>query len=323
MKKTLNQILKLIKKSKAILITSHMDPDGDSIGSQLAWGSFLKRFKKPFKIINQGQISEKYRFLDPQNLIENIDSKDYKDFRPDLVFIFECSYLDRIGRVQKLISPKTSIINIDHHQDNQKFGSINILDKKASAVAEIIFDLLKLAKFKITPQVANRLYAAILTDTGRFRFASTTSKCLRVCAELIDSGADPKLLTDKIYYSVNLSDLRFLGYVLSQMEIEADGKISSIALKKEILDRYQINTENTEGIVDYSLLLKGVKVGVLFKELAPDRTKVSLRSQNDIDISKIAKTFGGGGHKNAAGCLLRVNMQEAKEIVLGEIKKWV
>jgi len=225
-KKTLNQILKLIKKSKAILITSHMDPDGDSIGSQLAWGSFLKRFKKQFKIINQGQIPEKYQFLDPQNLIENIDSKNYKDFRPDAVFIFECSYLDRIGRVQKLISPKTPIINIDHHQDNQKFGTINILDKKASAVAETIFDLLKLAKFKITPQTANWLYAAILTDTGRFRFSSTTSKCLRVCAELIDSGADPKLLTDKIYYSVNLSDLRFLGYVLSQMEIEEDGKIS-------------------------------------------------------------------------------------------------
>ena len=323
MKKTLNQILKLIKKSKAILITSHMDPDGDSIGSQLAWGSFLKRFKKQFKIINQGQIPEKYQFLDPQNLIENIDPKDYKDFRPDAVFIFECSYLDRIGRVQKLISPKTPIINIDHHQDNQKFGTINILDKKASAVAETIFDLLKLAKFKITPQTANWLYAAILTDTGRFRFSSTTSKCLRVCAELIDSGADPKLLTDKIYYSVNLSDLRFLGYVLSQMEIEEDGKISSIALKKEILDRYQINTENTEGVVDYSLLLKGVKVGILFKEIAPDRTKVSLRSQNNIDISRIAKAFGGGGHKNAAGCLLRVNMQEAKEIVLKEIKKWI
>ncbi|OGC84071.1 MAG: hypothetical protein A2V73_00385 [candidate division Zixibacteria bacterium RBG_19FT_COMBO_42_43] len=323
MKKTLNQILKLIKKSKAILITSHMDPDGDSIGSQLAWGSFLKRFKKQFKIINQGQIPEKYQFLDPQNLIENIDSKNYKDFRPDAVFIFECSYLDRIGRVQKLISPKTPIINIDHHQDNQKFGTINILDKKASAVAETIFDLLKLAKFKITPQTANWLYAAILTDTGRFRFSSTTSKCLRVCAELIDSGADPKLLTDKIYYSVNLSDLRFLGYVLSQMEIEEDGKISSIALKKEILDRYQINTENTEGVVDYSLLLKGVKVGILFKEIAPDRTKVSLRSQNNIDISRIAKAFGGGGHKNAAGCLLRVNMQEAKEIVLKEIKKWI
>ncbi|EQB63577.1 MAG: Phosphoesterase RecJ-like protein [candidate division Zixibacteria bacterium RBG-1] len=300
-----------------------MDPDGDSIGSQLAWGSFLKRFKKQFKIINQGQIPEKYQFLDPQNLIENIDSKNYKDFRPDAVFIFECSYLDRIGRVQKLISPKTPIINIDHHQDNQKFGTINILDKKASAVAETIFDLLKLAKFKITPQTANWLYAAILTDTGRFRFSSTTSKCLRVCAELIDSGADPKLLTDKIYYSVNLSDLRFLGYVLSQMEIEEDGKISSIALKKEILDRYQINTENTEGVVDYSLLLKGVKVGILFKEIAPDRTKVSLRSQNNIDISRIAKAFGGGGHKNAAGCLLRVNMQEAKEIVLKEIKKWI
>lgn len=323
MKKKLKQILKLIKKSKTILITSHMDPDGDSIGSQLAWGAFLKRHKKQFKIINQGQIPEKYLFLDPQNLIENIDSQDYSDFRPDAVFIFECSYVDRIGRVQKIISPKTSVINIDHHQDNQKFGRINILDKKASAVAEIIFDLFKLAKFKITPQTANCLYAAILTDTGRFRFSSTTSKCLKVCAELIDAGADPKLLTDKIYYSVNLSDLRFLGYVLSQMEIAEDGKISSIALKKEILDRFQINTENTEGIVDYSLLLKGVKVGILFKEIGPDKTKVSLRSQNNIDISKIAKAFGGGGHKNAAGCLLRTNMQEAKEIVLREIKKWI
>ncbi|OGC78503.1 MAG: hypothetical protein A2145_02170 [candidate division Zixibacteria bacterium RBG_16_40_9] len=162
-----------------------------------------------------------------------------------------------------------------------------------------------------------------MTDTGRFRFSSTTSKSLKVSAELIELGADPKLLTDNIYYSVNLSDLRFLGYVLSQMEIEENGKISSITLRREILDRYQINIENTEGIVDYSLFLKGVKVGILFKEIAPDKTKVSLRSQNNLDISKIAKAFGGGGHKNAAGCLLRVNLEKAKKIVLGEIKKWI
>ena len=323
MKKTLKQIESLIKKSKNILITSHMDPDGDSIGSQLAWSSFLKKFKKRFRIINQGQIPEKYLFLDPQNIIENIDAQEYPGFKPDLVFIFECSYLHRIGRVQKLISPQTPLVNIDHHQDNQKFGKINILDKKASAVGEMVFDLFKLAKFKISPQTASWLFAAILTDTGRFRFGSTSSKCLRICAELIDSGANPRLLTDKIYYSVKLSDLRFLGHILSQLEIADDGKISSISLKKEILDRYQISTENTEGIVDYSLLLKGVKVGILFKEIAPDKTKVSLRSQNNIDISQIAKVFGGGGHKNAAGCLLRVNLEEAKEIILREIKKWI
>jgi len=322
-KKTLKQIESLIKKSKNILITSHMDPDGDSIGSQLAWSSFLKKFKKRFRIINQGQIPEKYLFLDPQNIIENIDAQEYPGFKPDLVFIFECSYLHRIGRVQKLISPQTPLVNIDHHQDNQKFGKINILDKKASAVGEMVFDLFKLAKFKISPQTASWLFAAILTDTGRFRFGSTSSKCLRICAELIDSGANPRLLTDKIYYSVKLSDLRFLGHILSQLEIADDGKISSISLKKEILDRYQISTENTEGIVDYSLLLKGVKVGILFKEIAPDKTKVSLRSQNNIDISQIAKVFGGGGHKNAAGCLLRVNLEEAKEIILREIKKWI
>lgn len=323
MKKSLNQILKLIKKSKTILVTSHMDPDGDSVGSQLAWASFLKSFKKKVKVVNQGGIPEKYLFLDSQNLIENIDTQDYTDFKPDLVFILECSYLNRIGRVKKLLTPEVPLVNLDHHQDNQKFGTINILDKKASAVGELIFDLLKLAKFKITPQVANWLYAAILTDTGRFHFSSTTSKALKVSAELIELGADPKRLTDNIYYSVNVSDLRFLGYVLSQMEIQEDGKISSITLKREILDRYQINTENTEGIVDYSLLLKGVKVGILFKEIAPDKTKVSLRSQNNLDISKIAKSFGGGGHKNAAGCLLRVNLEKAKEIVIGEIKKWI
>ncbi len=323
MKRNLKKILKLVKKSKRILVTSHSDPDGDSIGSQLALGFFLESFKKQIKIINQGQVPEKYLFLDPEKKIKNDQYEDYQDFKPDLVFVLECSYLERIGWVKKLISPGTLMVNIDHHQDNQGFGTINILDKKASAVGEVVYELLKEAKFKISDQVANWLYAAILTDTGRFRFSSTTSKSLKICAELMEKGAEPKVLTDKIYYSLPLSDLKFLGYALSNMEVDEEGKISSITLDRETLEKYQIDLENTEGMVDYSLFLRGAKVGILFKEVDPNRIKVSLRSQDNLDISKIARVFGGGGHKNAAGCTIKGSLEEAKRKVLEEIKKWI
>jgi phosphoesterase RecJ-like protein len=177
MEKAFEKIIDLIESSQGILITSHRDPDGDSIGSQLALDSFLQKFRKPTRIINQGCFPLRYIFLDPQRRIErfNLGTGGRKiDFHPDLVFVLECSSLDRLGEVKKIIPQESRIVNIDHHPDNERFGMVNYVDQKASAVGEMIYFLLKDYDFPITPMMANQIYTAILTDTGRFTYSNTS-----------------------------------------------------------------------------------------------------------------------------------------------------
>ena len=324
MEKMVEKILDLIESSQRILITSHRDPDGDSIGSQLALDGFLQSFGKTTRIINQGCLPHQYAFLDPQKRIENfnlgVNRKDL-DFEPDSVFVLECPSLDRLGDVKKIVPPESKLVNIDHHPDNERFGTINYVDLKASAVGEMIYCLLKDYDFPISPMMANQIYAAILTDTGRFRYSNTSARCLSICAELIKLGADPKTLTNKIYFNHSLAFLKLLGTILENLEVRDTGKICSMTIDRRLLSELGVKHQEIEGIVGYSLFLSGVEIGLLFTETEEGKTKVNLRSQSDFDVSKLAKILGGGGHKNAAGCTLNYNLEEAKRIIFDQILK--
>ena len=324
MKKTFEKILDLIESSQRILITSHRDPDGDSIGSQLTLDGFLQSFGKTTRIINQGCLPHQYAFLDPQKRIENfnlgVNRKDL-DFEPDSVFVLECPSLDRLGDVKKIVPPESKLVNIDHHPDNERFGTINYVDLKASAVGEMIYCLLKDYDFPISPMMANQIYAAILTDTGRFRYSNTSARCLSICAELIKLGADPKTLTNKIYFNHSLAFLKLLGTILENLEVRDTGKICSMTIDRRLLSELGVNHQEIEGIVGYSLFLSGVEIGLLFTETEEGKTKVNLRSQSDFDVSKLAKILGGGGHKNAAGCTLNYELEKAKKVVFDQIPK--
>lgn len=315
----LEQIANLIDKSQRILITSHKDPDGDSIGSQLALAELLEGRNKEFRIINQGHIPSKYGFLDSQGKILSQDLKE--DFKPDLVIVLECAGLDRIGWVGKLIEPEAKIINIDHHLDNERFGTVNLLNSDASAVGEMIYDIFKYLNYPISQNAATNLYAAILTDTGRFGFNNTTSRCLEICAELIRCGANPKLVTDRIYFGLEKSYMSLLGHLLSSMQFFENNRICLFELKKGTLEKYGVGSNETEGLVNHTLFTKGVAVGILLIELEENRVRVGLRSQNNFDVSKLAKEFGGGGHKNAAGCIVSAKLEEVKQLILKQIGK--
>jgi len=316
--KTAKAVEKVLSKAKNILVTSHQDPDGDSVGSQMALIAYLQKKKKKILALNQGKMPNKYRFLDAKGVIREA-TEPLPGFFPDAVFVVECPSLKRIGCVQKLLRPETIIVNIDHHPKNEKFGRINWLNSNASAVGEMIYEFLIAARFKITRPVAEALYTAILTDTGRFRYSSTKPKTLEICARLMQLGADPQKITEEVYYRISPSDLRLVARVLEGMELHEEGRVCFLSIDDRILLETGARFEDTEGIVDYSLFLRDVLVGVLFKELTPGKTKVSLRSQNGIDISPIAKSFGGGGHPNASGCALPLPLTEAKRTVLQKV----
>lgn len=316
-----DQIIELVKNAKSILITSHIDPDGDSIGSQLALGNWLEELGKKVKIINQGKTPKKYLFLDVKKAIVNFDDIANINWDVDIFFVLECTNIERIGRVRELINEEIKIINIDHHSDNSNFGSFNYIDTKASALGEIIYELITYAGYRMNSDVATQLYAAILTDTGRFSFSSTTAKTLRICSELIELGADHKEINSQIYYNNSESALRLLGFTLQNLETFEQGKISFMVIGQDSLKNFGASIEELEGFVDYSLFLRGAEVGVLFKQKGEDLTKVSLRSQDSFDVSSLAKFFGGGGHKNAAGCSIKKDLKSTKELILRKIKE--
>lgn len=321
MKEKFDRIIESVKKVRRILITSHLDPDGDSIGSQLALKGWLMDLAKEVRIINQGKIPSKYLFLDEEKAIEDFDSAKAIDWSADLIFVLECPNLERIGEVKKLLKEGAKVINLDHHPDNSFFGDISYVDTQACSLGEIIYELLIYSGYRLNKLTATRLYAAILTDTGRFRFSNTTPEALRIGAELIAQGANPREINNQIYYNNSNASLKLLGFLLLNLETFANGKISSLVIDQQTLKELNVSKEDTEGFVDYSLFLKGAEVGVLFTQKNDSKTKVSLRSQNSFDVSALARTFGGGGHRNAAGCTVNQDLNSTKELILKKIEE--
>jgi phosphoesterase RecJ-like protein len=323
MKDKLKKILNLIDESTKVLITSHRDPDGDSIGSQLALAHLVEGRGKAFRIVNQGELPQKYAFLDTQAQIESLEALGEaagKELEADLVFVLDCTSQNRMGEVAKIIPPQAVVVNLDHHGDNENFGTLNYLEPQASAVGEMIYSLFRAAGAPLTPQVSTWLFAAILTDTGRFKFSNTSPACLRACAKLIESGADPREITNRIYFNHSLAFLKLLGAVLSGPEITEDQRVCIMTVKRDTLVNLGVDPKEMEGLVNYSLFLQGVEIGLLFTEKDQGNTKVNLRSQNQFDVAQVARAFGGGGHRNAAGCTLSLPLEQAKRTVLENIQ---
>lgn len=319
----LKKILDLILKKERIAIISHVNPDGDSIGSQIALGNFLQSQGKKVVMVNQDETPSRYSFLDPQKRIRRIDrvKRSLEDFDPDLILVLECSNLHRVGELRDMIPSRAMIINIDHHPDNSLFGSVNYLDPEASSTGEIIYRLFRCANFNVDLNTAFALYAAILTDTGRFSFSNTTPQALEICSGLIQAGADPKSITSQLYFNHSEGCLRLLGNVLENLELLGDGKYCSLTIAHQLLKHFGVNPQDTEGFVDYTLFLKGVLVGAFFLESPPKVVRVSLRSQNFVDVGVIAKSFGGGGHRNASGFILNEDLENTKKTVHQKILK--
>jgi phosphoesterase RecJ-like protein len=317
----LAEINALIEKHGCFLITSHADPDGDSIGSQMAlYYSLLNRGKKA-EVVNQGSMPAKYRFLDPDKVIRF--SSGSLSLSPEVVIVLECPSLDRIGFVKELIPESAILINIDHHNDNENYGYVNITDRESSAVAEILYLLFEEGKSEITPEIAKQLYAAISSDTGRFRFGSTTSRSMLVASKLIEKGADPKEIADNLYSGMLPSTIQLLGHTLASLKIEAGGKLGYFILTGESLKKSGAMIENSEGFVDFILSINGVRMGFLFKELPGDEVKVSVRSQNGYDSAKFAALFDGGGHTNAAGFSRKGKIKTVIEDVLKKALEYI
>jgi phosphoesterase RecJ-like protein len=312
----LRRIKSVLSKSKTVLIASHIDPDADTIGSMLALYLALKRMRIKATMYSEDRVPATYRFLPNAADIENsIDlGKTY-----DTVITVDAADIKRAGHIDLRLQAKT-LINIDHHPDNTKYGDINFVSLVSSS-AELVYKLFKFLNVRITKEIATCLYTAMITDTGNFRYENTSSSTFEIAADLVRSGISPNLISSKIYESRSVSSLRVLALALDRMQATPNCEIVWSAVTRAMLESTNAHGEELTDIVDHLRMIKGAKVAVLFREAKDGLTKVNLRSKDNTNVQKIAAELGGGGHKRAAGISLSKDIDAAQKLVISTVKK--
>lgn len=309
------EIRTLIEASRRVLVASHVHPDGDALGSQLAFAEYLKSLGKEVLLVRDDDIPSKYEWLNGVTAIPHFDEyKDHLTF--DTAVILECPDMQRVGRAAQFLTDETAIITIDHHPDNNSFGNVNWTNVDASSVGEMLYEYFVKVGFAVDANVAELLFTSILTDTGRFRYRSTSRRTMEIAGLLIEAGAQPQKICDMVYYNLQPSRMRLTGKVLNSIEFCHDEQICLLTLTKKMLEDSAAHDADSDGLVDYTLHNVGVQVGALLKQIGPNATKVSLRSRNGINVSEIAGRFGGGGHYNASGCTVSMPLEKTREELL-------
>ncbi len=305
------------KRNQHILISSHVRPDVDALASELALAEGLRSIGKKVTVINDTKNAVMYDFLPGIRRIHTY--KKGMKFIYDLAIIVDCGDLNRIGRVQEIIDFSKPIINIDHHVTNDRFGNLNLVDKKASSTAEIIYRLLKKGRFKMTASIARLLYLGIMTDTGSFRYDTTTAETHRIVADLMRFKFSVQKIYEKIYESIPVDNIKLFTKIISNFTISHKGKVVSVELRRKSLEKFRGEFDLRDKIFSFLRSIKGVEVVAIFTEDRPNLTRVNFRSQRHIDVARLASFFGGGGHKRASGCTIEVNMSKAKKMVFRQL----
>lgn len=311
----ISRIAEALSECSTILVVSHIDPDGDALGSMLAMDQYLRDSGKQVTSVCDSEIPDKYKFLPGANRILDTRSLDASKVF-DAIVVLECPEQSRVGASLRFFETASHVLVIDHHHGNRMFGTVNWVEPAASSVAEMLFQYFQATGYEISPTVADCLYTGLLTDTGRFRYGSTSASSFQMAAYLREAGADIRGIVDRVYYQMPQSSLRMLGQVLSNMEYHADNRICVLMLTNAIREATGATDSDSDGLAEYSLYTTGVEVGLIFKETTDGAVKVSIRTYDRVDAQEIASQFNGGGHKNAAGCKISGALSDVKPKVL-------
>ena len=306
------EIYDILSQYEHIVVTAHVSPDGDAIGSVVAMYQWLKHVGQDAVMVIDDDIDDKFFFLDGV-----LDIKKPEDVKTDaswLTIVLDCTGPSRIGKAADLIAGK--VLNIDHHISNEHFADWEYVLPDQAATCEILTDLFHTWQVEVTSVMANPLYMGIATDCGFFKFSNTKGHTLRMAASLVDAGAQPNVISEHLD-ARSLDKLKALSEILKHIELFADGKVSSISYTPVILE---LTGEHTDMYIDYARNIKGVEVAFTVKYINEGETRVSFRSKT-VDVNAVAAVFGGGGHIRAAGCTIHLPLEQAKAAVLAEVEK--
>jgi phosphoesterase RecJ-like protein len=317
----LAEVIACIKKHRRFLISAHTNPEGDALGSELAFYRLVKALKKEAYVVNEDKVPLEYGFFPDIDKIRLFNGDARKiDF--DCFVLLDCSDKERCGEVGSLAGPDKAVLNIDHHISNRYFGKVNWVEPYASSASEMVYRLFKSMRIPIDKKSALLLYVGIMTDTGSFRYSNTSAFTHLAAADLMRQGLDVRQIYKSVYENIPYRDMKLLSGILPGMKRQAQGKVVWFKIKREVYRGKKVTFDLSEHILSFARAVKGIEVAVIFKENLGNKNEVRInfRSQGKVDVNKVASFFGGGGHKSAAGCTVSGNIDDICRRVLARIK---
>lgn len=304
---------RVLREHRRFAILSHVRPDGDAIGSQIALALSLKQSGKEIRVWNEDGMLEKYSFVPCAEILTRPPTAP-EDF--DVAVALDTAIQSRLGNALPAIRSAQVWINIDHHQSNPRYGDLVYVDPSAPATGEIVFELIKSQGFALNREIAENLYVAISTDTGSFQYPNTTARTFEIAAELIRNGVDVGRVSQQLYENYPRRRIELLRTLLETMRFAPNGRVAWFSLNLTIAGRLAVTPEDNEGLIDHLRAVRGVVVAIFFEELIDGKVRVSMRSKSaNVDVSVICQKFGGGGHPAAAGARVRGTLAEVEKNV--------
>lgn len=317
------EIISIIQNNRSFVLTSHVNPDCDALGSELALAEHLHLMGKQVTIINSDGTPTAFNFLDPKHKIRRYSPKRHDTIikKADVIAVLDASGgWSRLGGVGEALSQAPAHkICIDHHPDATDFVNAAVVDTDAAATGELIFELVQAMGGSVSHHMAQALYAAIVTDTGSFRFPKTSPRTHRITARLLENGADPLKIYTQIYEQNSLGSVRLRGHVLDSIQTAANGQVAYYSLSQKTLKEYGVKSSELDGFASLGQLIGGVRVTLFCMEASGGRVKISLRSDGSVAINGIAQTHGGGGHPSAAGALVSGSLKTIVPEILAQV----
>ncbi|MEW6554928.1 MAG: bifunctional oligoribonuclease/PAP phosphatase NrnA [Actinomycetota bacterium] len=313
-------IASLLRDAETVGVASHVNPDGDSVGSLLALSMVLERTGKRVRacVPEPAKYPPQYGFLPGRELL--MDPGELEEGL-ELFVALDCSNPERLGPLRVKAESAQTLINIDHHEDNKLYGTVNLVDAAASSTSELVFAVIREAGWPLDPEVATCLYTGVVTDTGRFQHRNTSPRTFSLAGELAAAGGDIFRVVKEVYDNQSLAYTRLLGRALQRLEVVGDLGLGYSFITQQDLDETGASLPETEDLIDHLRTVRGIQVVALLKELEDGKVRVSLRSRDGIEVGPIARAMGGGGHAMAAGYTSDADIVNSIEVLIGELRE--
>mgnify|MGYP006184218239 FL=1 len=323
MKINWNKLTELISKSNNILLSTHINPDGDGLGSEVAMYYYIKSLNKNCRIINISDLTDKYEFLNKNNIIEQFNKTSHDSWisNCDCAIIFDIGNYTRLGEISEVLDDNNiTSISIDHHPSDDSFFDFRCLDVSAPATGYLVWKYLKTIHYDLTYDMAEGLYAALITDTGSFRYNSTTPDCHVMAKEILETGIKPYHVYSSIYEQRTISQVQLLGAVIDSLRIV--NEFAVIRISTDMLKDCNATLEDVDGFTDFMRSIKGVEVSFMISQINNNKFRINFRSRGKYIINDIAAYFNGGGHKLAAGATVEnSSFDEIENIIIKMLNK--
>ncbi len=307
---SIKKTVRLVRKADKVLIVSHVNPDGDTIGCLLALGLALISYGKKVILLSQDGIPSRFQFLPGSELILTETRE-----TADLAIAVDCGSEKQLGTAAKAFFRAKMTLQIDHHDFGSAFGKLQVVEEAAAAVGEIVFELIKALKVEMTPAIATCLLTSIIVDTGSFRFSNIRPKTFDICSALIKKGVDLRYLIEESYWKKSRSTARLSGHCVAGTQFSFDGKIAWSTVTQKDFKRFGAQLSDVDSVADDLRSIEGVKIAAIFRQTPRGSFRVSLRSSDGINVAQVAKQYGGGGHHNSAGCAIRSSEKEKQGLL--------